>query len=126
VWVAACAVLFFIPVVRARRWRKAPPAPRTSEIEMEASYPQILSRVSDAIEELDARVTGLDLDCGRIELRTPRLFGGWGERVSIRIDESRPGFHSIVLESASIHPTGGFGGGKNDENLNKIVEILLR
>lgn len=124
---AALAVLFWIPVVRARHWRKDPPTRRSREIELEASYPQILSRVSDAIEDLEARVSGLDLDRGWISLTTSAaVWAGLGESVTIRIRESRPGVHSVALESVSISPLLRFDMGKNNANLNKIVEIMLR
>jgi serine/threonine protein kinase len=120
------AVLFWIPVVLARRWRKTLPARRSREIELEASYPQILSRVSDAIEDLEARVIGLDLEDGWVLLTTSAaVWAGMGERVTIRIHESSPGVQSVALESVSIAPWFGFDTGKNNENLNKIVKIML-
>jgi hypothetical protein len=123
----ALSALFWIPVVRARAWHEDPPSRRTREIELESSFPQVLSRISDAIDELRARVIGLDLDRGWILLTTSAaVWAGMGERVTIRIEESRPGVQVVGLESVSIAPWwGGVGGGTNKENLNKIIEVLL-
>jgi hypothetical protein len=121
------SVMFWIPVIYARRWRKNPPSRRAQEIAIEASFPEILSRVSDAIGELEARVSGMDLDRGWISLTTSAgTWMGLGERVTIRIRESNPGVHSVALESVTITPWFPMDMGKNKKNLNTIVEILLR
>jgi hypothetical protein len=120
-------VLFWIPVLRAHAWHKDPPSRRNREIELEISFPRVLSRISDAIDELEARVIGMDLDRGWISFTTSAaVWAGMGERVTIRIEESRPGIHVVALESVSIAPWSRLGDGKNKVNLNKIVEIMLR
>jgi len=124
---AGLTVLFWIPVLRAHAWHKDPPSRRNREIELEISFPRVLSRISDAIDELEARVIGMDLDRGWISFTTSAaVWVGMGERVTIRIEESRPGFHVVALESVSIAPWSRLGDGKNKANLNKIVEIMLR
>ena len=93
---------------------------------MEGGYAQILSRVSDVIVALEARVTGLDLDAGEVHATTSVSVRGSGERIRFAIGEVRPGRYLVRMQSESASPLAIHDMGKNSANLRRALDILLQ
>ena len=117
-------VIFWFIVIRGRRWRDHPPTRKRLEIEVQGSYAQVLADISQVITNLEARVTGMDLQNGLIRIKTSAGMKSWGERITISFQETTGGIYKIGLESECVFPLTFSDGGKNKRNLQEIVEQL--
>jgi serine/threonine protein kinase len=123
---AFSALFWWYWVFRARRWYVRPPTRREQEVEVEGDYAQILSRVSDVIVALEARVTGLDLEKGEVRATTSVSRKGFGERIMFAIGKVRPGRYLVHMQSESVSPLTVHDRGKNSANLRRALDILLQ
>jgi tRNA A-37 threonylcarbamoyl transferase component Bud32 len=123
---ALFAVLFWFLVAKGRRWRDHSPSRRWREIEVHGSYAQILGNISLLIADLEARVTGLNLEEGLVRATTSANIRTWGERMTFTITEGRPGVFTVRIESECVLPFEVVELGKNAANLRKAVEQLAR
>ncbi len=123
---ALLAALFWFNVAKGRSWRDHPPSRKWREIEVHGSYAQILGNVSLLIADLEARVTGLNLEEGLIRATTSASLRTWGERVTFSITETRPGVFTVRIESECVLPFEVFELGKNAANLRRAVEQLAQ
>jgi tRNA A-37 threonylcarbamoyl transferase component Bud32 len=120
------ALFWWYWVFRARRWYVRPPTRREQEVEVEGGYAQILSRVSDVIVALEARVTGLDLEKGEVHATTSVSMKSHGERITFAIGEVRPGRYLVHMQSECASPLAVHDMGKNSANLRRALDILLQ
>ncbi len=120
-------VLFWTILLRSRGWRHGTRTRwhRTMDLEVNGTYPQVLACCSHAMSAVGARVTGLDLDRGLIDARTPVSLLNWGERLTFRVQRSGAERCSIALESDCLNPVILSDFGKNAANLRKIAETMV-
>jgi len=123
---AAIALFFWYTVFRTRHWQTRPPTRKEQEVEVEGDYAQILSRVSDVIVALEARVTGLDLEEGKVHATTSASMKSSGERMMFAIGAVLPGRYLVHMQSESASPLEVFDMGKNSANLRRALDILLQ
>ncbi len=120
------SALFWFLIAKSRTWRHHPPTRKWREIEVHGSYAQILGNISLIIADLEARVTGLNLEEGLIRATTSASLRTWGERVSFAITETRPDLFTVRIESECVLYLEVIELGKNEANLRKAVEHLAR
>jgi serine/threonine protein kinase len=120
------ALFWWYWVFRARRWYVRPPTRREQEVEVEGDYTQVLSRVSEVIVALKARVTGLDLEKGKVHATTSASMKSSGERITFGIGEVRPGRYLVHMQSECASPIAVHDMGKNSANLRRALDILLQ
>ncbi len=120
------AAFFWFVVAKGRRWRDHPPSHKWCEIEVHGSYAQILGNISLLIANLEARVTGLNLEEGLIRATTSASLRTVGERVTFSITETGPDVFAVRIESECIQPFEVIDFGKNAANLRKAAEQLAR
>jgi predicted Ser/Thr protein kinase len=99
---------------------------KSREIEVHGSYAQILASISQIIMDLEARVTGLNLEKGLIRASTSATLKDFGERISFSVRETSPGIFNVSLESQSNSPFTVFDLGKNKDNLRRAVIRFAR
>lgn len=116
-WTLAIGLLLRRGKSTTRKWR---------EIEVHGSYAQILASISQIVTDLEARVTGLNLEKGLIRATTSMTWRDFGERVSFSIQESSSETFQVRLESQSASPFTVFDLGKNNENLRRAVDRLAQ
>ena len=116
----------WIGVINGRRWRDKPPARKSQELEIQASYAQILSRISRIISELEAQVTGLNLEEGLVRATTSTSLKTWGSRLSFSITERNSGIFSVRIVSEPVVSFELLEFGRNKANVRRAVELLVQ
>jgi hypothetical protein len=118
------AAVFWFSALKGRHWRDHSPSRKWREIEIHGSYAQILANISLTITDLEASVTGLDLEEGRIRATTSTNLRTWGEQITFTVRETGQGIYSVLLESESVMPFEWLDLGKNSANVRRAVERL--
>jgi tRNA A-37 threonylcarbamoyl transferase component Bud32 len=121
------AVWFLAHFVYLRRFRTQGRTRTHKEtaIELEGSFAQILARCSQAISQLGAHVTDLDLSEGSIHARTAMSMKSAGERIRFQVRATDQDRYSVRVESDLVNPLKLWDYGKNAANLRKVIASLL-
>jgi len=89
-----------------------------------APFDAVWRATGDAIQAAGAKVKSSDPRAGRLTAQVALSFWSWGERVEVQLTRKGPSETTVSLESRSRFPLTLVDWGKNQRNVNAILQEL--